>query len=146
MNSGHNAIAITTDISIPMEEVEVYSVRAAGPGGQNVNKVATSVHLRFNIMQSSLPEQLRTRLLALRDRRVSSEGVVVIKAQRYRSRERNLDDAYTRLQALVRLAMIEEKRRHPTQPTRGAHERRLAKKTAHGKTKALRQRLMPPDD
>ena len=139
-------IAVTADISIPMEEVEISAVRAAGPGGQNVNKVSTAVHLRFDIGMSSLPEPLRARLLALRDRRISREGIIVIKAQRYRSRERNLEDACARLQTLVHSATVQEKQRRLTRPTRSARERRLAQKTAHGKNKALRRRVPPPED
>jgi len=133
-------LVITPRLSIPDEEILVEAVRAQGAGGQNVNKVASAVHLRFDIAASSLPEGIRTRLLELRDRRITGEGVLVIKAQRHRTQERNLEDARERLRELVLAATQIAKPRKATRPTRASQVRRLDAKTRRSKIKALRGR------
>jgi len=116
------------------------AVRSQGAGGQNVNKVATGIHLRFDIRASSLPEGVKARLLASGDRRVTTDGEVVIKAQRHRTQERNLADAYERLQALVDDAAHVETPRRPTRPTAGSRRRRVDDKVRRGQVKAARKR------
>ncbi len=137
-------LEITPTLSLPEEEIQWQAIRAQGAGGQNVNKVASAVHLRFDIGASSLPAPIKEALLARRDRRINREGVVVIKAQRSRTQEANLADARARLAALIAQAAQREKPRKPTKPTRGSVRRRLQAKTQRGRTKALRQR--PPSD
>ncbi|MCO6440537.1 MAG: aminoacyl-tRNA hydrolase [Nitrococcus mobilis] len=131
-------LQISKRIQIPAHEINITAIRAQGPGGQNVNKVATGIHLRFDIRASSLPERYQVRLLALNDRRITKEGVVVIKAQRRRSQEGNREDALNRLRELIRSVMVPHKPRVPTKPTRGAREKRLKDKAKHGRLKALR--------
>ncbi|MGH8674872.1 MAG: alternative ribosome rescue aminoacyl-tRNA hydrolase ArfB [Burkholderiales bacterium] len=122
-------------------EVEIAAVRSAGAGGQNVNKVSSAVHLRFDIAGSSLPEPVKARLLALPDRRVTSEGVVVIKAWQHRSREMNREDALQRLQRLVQSVAEPPRRRVPTRPTRASKLRRIESKIRRGRIKALRGKV-----
>ena len=128
-------------IVVAPEEVEITAVRAQGAGGQNVNKVASAIHLRFDIGASSLPEDVKRRLLALRDQRISREGVLVLKAQRFRNQEGNREDAMRRLQELVDRVARPPKPRRPTRPTLGSQVRRVDRKTARGKVKALRARV-----
>jgi ribosome-associated protein len=123
------------------DEVEFSAIRAQGPGGQNVNKVSCAVHARFDIAASSLPSYIKERLLAMRDSRITAEGVVVLKAQQSRSLEANKEDALRRLQELVDLASVVQAVRRPTKPTRSSQRRRLDEKTKSGQTKALRGKV-----
>ena len=139
-------LRISSNVSIADSELEITAVRAAGPGGQNVNKVASAIHLRFDIGASSLPEFYKQRLLALSDRRISREGVIVIKAQQFRTREKNLEAARARLQELVKSVALTRKRRIPTRATAASGKRRLDSKTRRGKQKALRTRVRRDDE
>nr|MBV6629603.1 aminoacyl-tRNA hydrolase [Oceanococcus sp. HetDA_MAG_MS8] len=137
-------LVISSSLSIPDSEISWEAIRAQGAGGQNVNKVSSAIHLRFDVQASSLPDGLKQALLNLRDRRVSSEGVVVIKAQRSRSQEANLEDARQRLAELVARAAHKPKARKATRPTRASQRRRVESKVKRGRTKALRR--APPTD
>jgi ribosome-associated protein len=133
---------ISQNLCIPIDQIEFSAIRAQGAGGQNVNKVSSAIHLRFDINASSLPESYKQRLLTLRDRRISKDGVIVIKAQKYRTQEKNRDDALERLRELIRRAMVVQKTRRPTKPTRGSQKRRLDSKTQRSRTKALRRKVL----
>ena len=123
------------------DEVEFVAIRAQGAGGQNVNKVSNAIHLRFNIAASSLPEEIKTKLLQLRDQRVSADGIVVIKAQAHRSLERNRIDALTRLRELIARAAFVPLIRRSTRPTRSSQKKRLESKVRRGAVKVLRGRV-----
>ena len=127
---------------VRLDEVEFTAIRAQGAGGQNVNKVSNAAQIRFAIAASSLPARVKERLMELDDRRISADGVVVIKAQRFRSLERNREDAITRLQALVDLAAHQPPARVATRPSAGARARRVDEKVRHGQVKALRRRAV----
>lgn len=132
-------LQISSLVSIPDHEIEIHAVRSQGAGGQNVNKVSTAIHLRFDIHASSLPLFHKNALLNLRDHRISSDGVITIKAQQHRTQERNREDALDRLRALIQIITIPKKRRKATKPTKGAHERRIDSKKRQGRLKALRR-------
>lgn len=133
-------LRISSNIVLPESEIELQSIRAQGSGGQKVNKTSSAVHLRFDIKASSLPEFYKQKLLALRDSRISKDGVLVLKAQQYRTLEQNRQDALDRLAQLIKDAATVEKARRPTRPTRGSQRRRMDSKTKHSRLKQLRKR------
>ena len=132
-------LQISSRISIPLEEIELKAIRSQGPGGQNVNKVATAVHLFFDIQASSLPEVYKQKLLNKKDRRISPGGVVIIKSQSARTQETNREKALARLKELIQEAMQVRKSRRATSPTRGSKERRLQAKGTRSQTKKFRR-------
>ncbi len=136
-------LSISQQVEIPDSEIDIQAIRAQGAGGQNVNKVSSAIHLRFDIRASSLPDFYKQELLKLRDQRISNDGTIVIKAQRYRSQEKNRTEALSRLQALVKSVALPRKKRKPTKPTIGSIKRRVDSKTRRGQLKGLRGRVDP---
>lgn len=135
------ALKISRHVTIPDSEIEISAIRSQGAGGQHVNKVSSAVHLRFDMASAALPELYRSRLLKLNDKRINKDGVIIIKAQRYRDQERNRQDALERLRCLIKQAITTNKKRIPTKPTKASKRRRLDDKARRGRQKVLRRRV-----
>ena len=134
-------LTVSATIQIPLSEIDLSAIRAQGAGGQNVNKVSSAIHLRFDIRNSSLSDEIKRRLLNSHDKRINKEGVIVIKAQQHRTQEKNRAAALERLTEIILKASIVAKKRKPTRPSKASKTRRMDSKTKHGRNKALRKNI-----
>jgi len=135
-------LKISQNVEIPEEEIEFSAIRAQGAGGQNVNKVSSAIHLRFDIKASSLPDFYKNRLLTISDQRINKNGIIIIKAQRFRTQEKNKADALKRLKEFIKEGVIIQKTRKPTRATKSSQKKRLDSKTRRSRTKNLRSRVI----
>ena len=138
-------LQITSQLNIPDNEIKCEAIRAQGAGGQNVNKVSSAIHLRFDVQRSSLPEEYKEKLLTLNDRRITKGGIIVLKAQQFRTQKKNRQDAHNRLKTLILKSTVEQKERKTCQIPESAETKRLVRKKMHGKLKALREKVFKSD-
>jgi len=132
---------ISNQLSISENEIKCEAIRAQGAGGQNVNKVSSAIHLRFDVNNSSIADVYKKKILALNDQRISKDGIIIIKAQRFRSQEKNKEDAINRLKSLILKSLYKPKKRKPTRPSKSSQKKRMDHKKKHGKLKGLRRKI-----